>query len=404
MIIVNAMPWLTTAQAAHRLGVKPPTIYAYVSRGLLRSHRDPSDRQSRFDPAEVEQLAVRGRPREASRSRALDLQIDTGITRIADHTVRYRGLDALTLARTSAFEQVATLLWTGELPDAATTWRGRTLDVVPPGSQTRLDDTLRLTLAHDAVGAARHRDQATVVDQGSRLIGTLVDSLPVAGDGRCPRLVLPDGTAVRGTIAGRLWARLTPRRATPPLMAALNAALVLLADHEMAASTLAARVAASTRAGVHDVVTAGLGTLNGPLHGGESRRVRRMFDLATATSVRHATDQMLDRYGRLAGFGQVVYPRGDPRARLLLEMLRDAGPHPAIELADGFIAESDRRGLPRPNVDLALAVLGAAAGMPDDAGSAIFLPARIAGWLAHAMEEYEEPPVRFRPRAVYIGP
>ena len=188
------------------------------------------------------------------------------------------------------------------------------------------------------------------------------------------------------------------------MVAILNAALVLLADHEMAASTLAARVAASTRAGVHGVVAAGMGTLGGPLHGGESQRVRRVLDRVAEGSVTSAVAIALELYGRLPGFGQVLYPRGDPRAVLLLGMLREAaGTHPAIVTVDTLIDAAASRRMPPPNVDLALAALGMVAAMPEDAGEAIFTPARVVGWLAHAMEEYDERPIRFRPRAVYIG-
>jgi len=113
---------------------------------------------------------------------------------------------------------------------------------------------------------------------------------------------------------------------------------------------------------------------------------------------------MLMALGRLPGFGQVLYPLGDPRAALPLEMVRDAADlHPTIEAADALIAAAARRRLPPPNVDLALAVLGMVAAMPEDGGEAIFTPARVVGWLAHAMEEYDDRPLRFRPRAVYVG-
>ncbi len=400
------MSTLSSAQAAHRLGVKQATLYAYVSRGVLHSHRDPQTRQSRFDALEVERLATRGRPRQASRSASLDLQIDTHITEIRDHTIRYRGHDQAELARSATFEQVAELIWTGNLPSVTPTWRGTVVDLAAFGGEPnalRMSDRIRLIVAAAAVDATHRRDRASVVEAGSELVATLVDSLPIAGDGRCPRLMRPDGTAVRSSIAGRLWARLSPRRATPELLAVLNASLVLLADHEMAASTLAARVAASTRAGVHDVVTAGLGTLNGPLHGGESARVRRVLQQAGEDSVSGAISAALDHFGRLPGFGQVLYPRGDPRARLLLEMLRGAATGPALDLVERVVDEAARRKLPPPNVDLALGALGSVAQMPVDAGTALFASARIVGWLAHAMEEYDEPALRFRPRAVYVG-
>jgi citrate synthase len=103
------------------------------------------------------------------------------------------------------------------------------------------------------------------------------------------------------------------------------------------------------------------------------------------------------------GFGQVLYPQGDPRAVLLLQMLREAGPHPMIDVADRLIEAAARRRLPPPNVDLALALFGAVTDMREDGAEAVFTSARVAGWLAHAMEEYEERPLRFRPRATYVG-
>ncbi|MGB8862031.1 MAG: citrate synthase [Ilumatobacteraceae bacterium] len=393
------MAWLTTAQAAHRLGVKPATLYAYVSRELLHSHRALDGRGSRFDAREVEQLALRGRPRLASRPVAMEIRIQTAITRIDDHRFGYRGHDALALATTASFEQVAELLWSGRLPAATAVWESAAVQV----STQRAVDRMRLAAAHAGIGAPRERDFATVTGEGRRLIATLVEALPPTGDGRCPRLHVGQGAPVRGSIAGRLWVRLTPRRATPQLLNTLNAALVLLADHEMAASTLAARVAASTRANVHGVIAAGMGALSGPFHGGESERCRRLLQRAGAAPVGEVVDDALERHGRLPGFGQVLYPRGDPRAALLLSMLRAAGPHPTMDLIDRVIASARRRALPPPNVDLALASLGAVAGMPFDAGEVIFTPARVVGWLAHALEEYDERPLRFRPRAEYVG-
>jgi citrate synthase len=392
--------WLTTAEVARRLGVKPATIYAYVSRGVLTRHRDPADRTSRFPAHEVEALALRGRPREASLQRALEFQMETRITEIDGHTIRFRGHDVTTLARTHTFEQVAELLWSGELP-ASATWP--VVRVAMHGEPDRMGEWLQLVAAHVAVGPVGRRHRESVPDEGRRIISALVDSLPVVGDGRSPRLVLADDSVVRGSLAGRLWAGLAPRRPTPALVATMNAALVLLADHEMAASTLAARVAASTRAGPHAVVAAGMGALSGPLHGGESRRCRHVLRTAAGLSASSAIGAALQFHGRVPGFGQVLYPQGDPRAVLLLQMLREAGPHPMIDVADRLIEAAARRRLPPPNVDLALALFGAVTDMREDGAEAVFTSARVAGWLAHAMEEYEERPLRFRPRATYVG-
>jgi citrate synthase len=184
----------------------------------------------------------------------------------------------------------------------------------------------------------------------------------------------------------------------------MNAALVLLADHELAASTLAVRVAASTRADPYAAVTAGLATISGPYHGAASRLARRVLDRAQATSSDVALAEAFERNGLYPGFGHQLYERGDPRARVLLDLLHGAWPgNRRLAQVDALIAAARRRG-ELPNVDLALAALGHVAGMAPDAGEAVFTIARTAGWLAHAFEEYDEPVLRFRPRAQYREP
>jgi citrate synthase len=207
------------------------------------------------------------------------------------------------------------------------------------------------------------------------------------------------GESAGHTIAARLWDKLTPAPAAPGLVDALRAALVLLADHELAASTLAARVAASVRADPYGVVSTGLGVVGGPLHGGAS-----MLAEAVGTGqAHHAVGRRLRRGDRIPGLGHTVYKAEDRRATALMERIRVAAPdHPRLAVAEAVLAESSRRRLPGPNVEFALAVLVSVAGMVAGAGEAIFAVARTAGWLAHAMEEYAHAtPVRLR--AVYIG-
>ena len=185
----------------------------------------------------------------------------------------------------------------------------------------------------------------------------------------------------------------------------LRAALVLLADHELAASTLAARVAASVRADPYAVVATGLGAVGGALHGGASLGAETMLAAAPdAAAVPRVVGELLRRGERVPGFGHFVYRGGDPRAGLLLAMVRRAVPaSPRLAVVDAVLAEMHRRSLPEPNIDFALAVLASCAGMIRGAGEAIFAVARTAGWLAHAMEEYTASTPR-RPRAVYTGP
>ncbi len=189
------------------------------------------------------------------------------------------------------------------------------------------------------------------------------------------------------------------------LLDALSAALVLLADHELAASTLAARVAASVRADPYAVVATGLGALGGALHGGASLGAEAMLAAAhDPAGAPRVVGDLLRRGERVPGFGHFVYRAGDPRAGLLLALIRRAVPaSPRLAVADAVLAETHRRALPEPNIDFALAVLASCAGMITGAGEAVFAIARTAGWLAHGLEEYAAR-TPLRPRAVYTGP
>jgi citrate synthase len=200
-------------------------------------------------------------------------------------------------------------------------------------------------------------------------------------------------------LAERLWGALAGGDSKPRAeqVKALNSALILLADHELAASTFAARVAASAWAGPYRVILAGLGPLGGALHGGAGVAVEALLDEVVAGA---DPGEVLDARlaeGPVPGFGHRVYRDRDPRADHLLERL---APDP---LAAALLDAAAERGLPAPNVDFALAVLVKAHGLRDGSAVTIFTVARIAGIVAHALEEYEHR-LRFRPRASYVGP
>ena len=246
---------------------------------------------------------------------------------------------------------------------------------------------------------------------GRVIIAGLVECLPFAGAGERPagggerrRRAARQDPAPSG-IAARLWPRLCPDEPSPGLLDALRAALVLLADHELAASTLAARVAASVRADPYAVVATGLGAVGGALHGGASLGAETMLAAARdAAAAPRVVGDLLRRGERVPGFGHFVYRGGDPRAGLLLALVRSAVPaSPRLAVVDAVLAEMHRRALPEPNIDFALAVLATCAGMIRGAGEVIFAVARTAGWLAHALEEYTAS-TPLRPRAVYTGP
>ena len=410
------MSLLPATDVADRLGVKLTTVYAYVSRGHLTRHTKAGSSRSWFDSREVDLLVKRGRPRRTSRPAALDFTIETGLTTIDGHELRFRGKNVLELARTCSFEEVAEWLWRG---DAATTdlldapaalpW-----EVVPlaiPDVPTNRDALrLAVVLASASDPLRADTDPAAITERARSLIATMAAAVTLDRSTsrttppprRTARLTLPDrAQAIRGTIAGRLWGGLTAQRSAPAAVATLNAALILLADHELAVSTLAARIAASARADPYSVVLAGLGPLAGPLHGAASRHAYDLIAAATAHGPEAAIAQALESFGRIPGFGHHVYATGDPRARVLINLTRTAYPqHPTLDLSDRLITIVQHRAKVEPNIDFALAMFTNAAGMAAAAGETIFTIARTAGWIAHAIEEVSEMPLRFRARAV----
>ena len=392
------MARLTTREVADRLGVKPETVYAYVSRGLLSSRRGHGGRASTFDPAEVDALARRQR-------RLGPESIRTGITLITeDGRLFYRGVDVLDLASRYSFEEVADWLWTGQLtrdvrfqaPAEAVRAAELALSGLPVHSA--LTDRLRVAIVAASLADPLRFDLADemVTATARALIATLVDALPVVGD----------GGPVGDSIAQRLWPRLTEQPAKEVPLRCLDAALVLLTDHDLAASTLAARVAASARAHPYAVASAGLGVLEGPLHGGASQLAHRMLlDVLDGGSAAGVVADHLRSGRRIPGLGHRIYRADDPRVTLLFELLEPMTGAAPVLAAARDIAGAAAREIPlHANVDLALAVLSVSAGMPAEAGELIFAVARTAGWIAHALEEYHERPMRMRPRGNYIGP
>ncbi len=235
------------------------------------------------------------------------------------------------------------------------------------------------------------RDVA-VAQAARRIVATMISSL-----GGSPQ----DGSDPLLPIADRLAVRLAP---SPDLAtsAAVGTALVLLADHELASSTVGVRIAASTRSDVYDAVLAGLGVVNGPLHGGASRQAHLLLEDAERRGSAAALDDALRWQGLAPGFGHFVYEDGDPRFDALFPLVERLAPAPRREVVESLIELAATRGFPEPNIDLGLAALSFAAGMDARAGSVLFKIARVAGWVAHYLEELNETPLRYRARAVYV--
>ena len=394
----SASELLNAAEAAHRLGVKRATLYAYVSRGLLERHPSSRHRDSRFAAAAVEQLAAGAR--RPNRSGALEVVVESELTSLDPAgRLSYRGHDVTELARFRTFEDVVTLLWGGptpapfELDDAARGTIATVAAALP--ADTEPTDLIPVAVAVLAPSDTERGDRRPEVVRraGARI---LAGGLTLLSGGREPG----DRSA-----AGRLWAAFAgERRPRPAQVAALDDALILLADHELAASTLAARVAASTWADPYRVVLAGLGPVSGPLHGGASLAVARLLDQIGSPADAFAVLERAAASGPVPGFGHRVYRHADPRAGHLLARLGAVADVADSEAVTSSILEAaGALSLPAPNIDFALAVLVRAMALAPSAAPALFSFARIAGLLAHGLEEYPHR-LRFRPRASYVGP
>jgi len=460
--------WIGAAEAAQRLGIKQASLYAYVSRGVLSRRREADGRASMFDADEVDELARRGRPRRAGGG-LTEIVIESALTEITSTTQRYRGYDATDLALRCSFEDVAMLLWTGSLPAGRTglsrgtglseratgaatgtglaagggnDWQataealaaGRAAQAALPTGTLPLERLQVIVPALAATDPFRlHLDVPAVVQAGKALVAGMAGALPEARkapgssvSGSSGRSSSETGSSGAGSSASgsptagssgadpsgpgvAVAARLAPKLCAGPvpsgLLRVLNAALVLVADHELAASTLAARVAASMRADPYAVVATGLGAMGGALHGGAALGAELMLGSASSPAdAPRVVGDLLRRGEKLPGFGHFVYKDGDPRANLLLRLISEFAPDaPELAIAQAVTDEARRRALPEPNIEFALAVLAVVAGMIRGSGEAIFATGRTAGWLAHALEEYERN-IPIRPRSVYTGP
>ena len=394
----------------------PRPCIAYVSRGQLTRHAAPDGRRSLFARAEVERLAAR--TRRGGRAGALELVVDTELTLLdPEGALYYRGQDVRRLARESTYEAVAESLW-GEVTTAAAgrgepavAGRGESavagrgpgdaasgewvaaagdFSAVPPG--VRPADRLRVIVALAAAADPLRADLRPVAVRATArgLIAAMVDGLPARG------------APVNGSIAARLWSRLHDELPTAARLGALDGALILLADHELALSALAARVAASAHADPYLVVLAGLSAQGGVLHGAAGTAVERMLaEIPDRGAVAPAIGERLGQ--PLPGFGHAVYRDEDPRARALLELIAEADPDPARrDVLNAVLETVGRHDGPRPNVDLALGALTDCLGLAPGSAEAIFAIARAAGLIAHALEEYPHR-LRFRARASYVG-
>ena len=402
---------LTSKEAAARLGVKVSTVYVYVSRGLLESHRSEDGRRSLFAVEDVERLAQRGRGGRGVESRMA--VVNTAITELRPDGPHYRGRPAVELAADSTPEQVAELLWNTDEPGV---WTPAQLGPAPTLAPHDLmlwrvimagaADPLRSDLRPRSVVRAARRLISTLADGPDTTTATRgadgADPTGARSDGASSGDADPAGAPPVDRLADRMAAQLCGASPDPAVVDAVRVAMIVLADHELATSTLAVRVAASTRADLYDAILAGLGTLAGPLHGSAARHVVGLLRTAIERGAAAALDEAFRDQGLVLGFGHGAYPDGDPRCDALLHAMRATGPSPALAAVVAVLELARDAELPPPNIDLAVGALALCADIEPAAIGSLFAVARCSGWVAHYLEELEELPLRFRARAVHV--
>ncbi len=400
-------PYLSAQEAATELGIKLPTLYSYVSRGLIRSETSSNDpRERHYSAEDVQHLKERqeqSRDPKSAIAKALHWGapvLESSLTLINDGRLYYRGRDVVMLASSHTIEQVIGLLWKGNL-------QMQVKSLHKPLSRSERNQTKRiLSQVHDyplleafqmALLLAAMEDPAAYNLQSEAVEQT---------SGRILRLLIAvaAGQSMETSITQTLvqsWLPAQPAKGSQ----LINTVLILLADHEFNVSSFTARCVASASATPYEVVIAGLAALQGSKHGGSVNRVEALLDEVRKPANAHRVLSRRLKHGEsIPGFGHPLYPAGDPRAQLLLNQMLAANPRAsALSISRAVMHEARLLLGEEPNSDFALATLTRLLNLPEGYGLGIFALSRTIGWLAHAMEEYQVNRL-IRPRARYVGP
>lgn len=392
----DSRAFMDASAATSALGVSRGTLYAYVSRGLIRSMPHPSlAKASVYAAQDVQALIARKtrmrRPRAAAAT-ALEFGLPVLKTRIThfegDHLF-YRARDAIAFSREATLEDAARLLWdSGDAdpfasqrfdPREVEGWTEIAARFQLPHAPDRASALLPLLTARETPSALK--PNAYAFGAAARLVQAVVAA--IAGIGR------PIDKPLHEAIAAA-WGK-------PKAADAIRRSLVLLADHELNASTFAVRVVASTGARLTHCIMGGLAAVSGPRHGGASDRLRAfLVGVETEDDAIRAVAERLQRGERLPGFGHIFYREEDPRASELLSVIKS-------DKVMTTVLEAGRAmsGL-EPNVDFALMAVERSYGLPEGAALALFAMGRSVGWLAHAFEQRASGAL-IRPRAEFVS-
>lgn len=393
--MVDQSPFVSADAAAASLGVSRATLYAYVSRKLIRTREVAGDPRKRlYSVGDIEALKTRKKqnraPGEAAAS-TLDWGLpvlDSAITLIEDGRLYFRGRPAGQWAEEATLEETARLLWQcgGQDPFADPA------SAPPPWGAALVAELRSLPLVErcQALLLLAPAGRAIMWQRDGRRLWSGAAAL-VRGMAAAASHTQPDAEPVHEHLA-QAWS-LSQEGADR-----VRRALVLLADHEFNASAFAARVVASTGASLGACINAGLGALSGPLHGGMTSLVEIFFEEVRSTGdAASVIEARLRRGDGVPGFAHPLYPEGDPRCNALLPLL------PPDPIRDEIAAAMQEIAGRPPTIDFALVSLRRAYGLPQGAALALFAIGRTVGWIAHALEQRGEERL-IRPRARYVGP
>lgn len=401
--------YLKAKEAAEMLNISIATLYAYVSRGLIRSEQSSEGkRQRRYYAEDVQKLMARKEGRRNPEKLAKDALhwgapvLDSAITLIDRNRLYYRGYDIEKLARENKLEEVASLIWTHAIGNAE-----RLFDLEQVISAKKYE----VMLLHMGMDGA---ELSPIQELQSFLPAAAADDL-TAYDLR------PATVAITGARIMRLMASVAagevPEDISIPAMLQngwcpqdekaieiINAALIVTADHELNASSFAARVVASAGSTVYAAVLAGLAALQGVKHGGYTERVEALFnEIDSPENVSDILAARLRRGETIPGFGHELYSKNDPRARVLLQLLAENYTDSReLKIAQSVINTVDELIGEFPTVDTTLVIVSRVLNLPKGSALTLFALGRTIGWIGHAIEQYETDRL-IRPRARYVG-
>jgi citrate synthase len=314
-----------------------------------------------------------------------------------------RGRPALELAREGArFEDVCVLLWDGApfMPDPDELRLAAPLASLRALLRANAEpfDGMLVTAAALAANEARGETLEVARERAPVIVRRLIAACGLArGADAVTASLEADGCARALLVA-------LGGKATMVRIAAMNQALIVIADHELNTSTFAARVAASAGATTTAATMAALGALSGPLHGAATARVEALVaEIDRPERAAAVVAARLDRGESVPGFGHPLYPKGDPRGAYLIELAnRIAGRQRSVRVLSAAVAAMDLVAREPPTVDVGLVALSAALGLSRGAPLGIFASGRVAGMIAHVLEQ-KEAGFMLRPRARYVG-